>query len=85
MSNNGTSSTMDFTRKDEDIIFDFFDGSGTTAQLNQQDGINRKFILVQFPEAPRAARVTLPSPTSPRSAFAGSSRRFNHETHEQHE
>lgn len=43
---------MNLTRKDEDIILDFFDGSGTTAQLNQQDGSNRKFILVQIPEAP---------------------------------
>ena len=36
------------------IMFDFFAGSGTTAQalleLNQQDGGNRKFILVQLPE-----------------------------------
>jgi adenine-specific DNA-methyltransferase len=36
------------------IILDFFAGSGTTAQavmeLNQQDGGNRKFILVQLPE-----------------------------------
>ncbi|MCO5248777.1 MAG: site-specific DNA-methyltransferase [Chitinophagales bacterium] len=37
-----------------DIILDFFGGSGTTAQavleLNQKDGGNRKFILVQLPE-----------------------------------
>jgi adenine-specific DNA-methyltransferase len=37
-----------------DIILDFFAGSGTTAQavleLNKQDGGNRKFILVQLPE-----------------------------------
>ena len=36
------------------IVLDFFAGSGTTAQavleLNQQDGGNRKFILVQLPE-----------------------------------
>jgi len=36
------------------IILDFFAGSGTTAQavleLNQEDGGNRKFILVQLPE-----------------------------------
>lgn len=40
-------------RKD-DLILDFFAGSGTTAQavleLNKQDGGNRKFILVQLPE-----------------------------------
>lgn len=38
----------------EDIILDFFAGSGTTAQavmeLNAEDGGNRKFILVQLPE-----------------------------------
>jgi len=39
---------------ENDLILDFFAGSGTTAQavleLNRQDGGNRKFILVQFPE-----------------------------------
>ncbi len=39
--------------KDE-YVLDFFAGSGTTAQsvleLNQEDGGNRKFILVQLPE-----------------------------------
>ncbi len=39
---------------DEDIILDFFAGSGTTAdavmQLNAEDGGNRKFILAQLPE-----------------------------------
>lgn len=38
----------------DDIILDFFAGSGTTAQavldLNGQDGGSRKFILVQLPE-----------------------------------
>ncbi len=38
----------------DDIVLDFFAGSGTTAQavleLNAQDGGNRKFILVQLPE-----------------------------------
>lgn len=38
-----------------DIILDFFAGSGTTgqavAELNQEDGGNRKYILVQLPEA----------------------------------
>ena len=37
-----------------DIILDFFAGSGTTAQsvmqLNAEDGGNRKYILVQLPE-----------------------------------
>ena len=40
--------------KPDDIVLDFFAGSGTTAQavleLNAQDGGNRKFILVQLPE-----------------------------------
>jgi adenine-specific DNA-methyltransferase len=38
----------------DDIILDFFAGSGTTAhavlELNKEDGGNRKFILVQLPE-----------------------------------
>jgi len=40
---------------DDDLILDFFAGSGTTGdavmQLNVEDGGNRKFILVQIPEA----------------------------------
>ena len=39
---------------DEAIVLDFFAGSATTAQavleLNKEDGLNRKFILVQLPE-----------------------------------
>jgi adenine-specific DNA-methyltransferase len=42
------------TNSDNDIILDFFAGSGTTAhavmELNKEDGGNRKFILVQIPE-----------------------------------
>ena len=38
----------------QDLILDFFSGSGTTAhavmQLNAEDGGNRKFIMVQLPE-----------------------------------
>ncbi|MCI0561923.1 MAG: site-specific DNA-methyltransferase, partial [Nitrososphaera sp.] len=38
----------------DDVILDFFAGAATTAHaildLNQQDGGNRKFILVQLPE-----------------------------------
>lgn len=41
--------------EDEDIIFDFFAGSGTTAhaimELNKADGGRRKYICVQLPEA----------------------------------
>ena len=40
--------------EDDDIILDFFAGSGTTAQavleLNREDGGNRRFVLVQLPE-----------------------------------
>lgn len=40
---------------EEGIVLDFFSGSATTAhavmQLNAEDGGNRKFIMVQFPEA----------------------------------
>lgn len=39
---------------DNNIILDFFAGSGTTAQAvieaNKQDGGNRKFICIQLPE-----------------------------------
>ncbi len=42
------------TTKENDLILDFFGGSGTTGQavmeLNKADGGNRQFILVQFPE-----------------------------------
>ena len=41
--------------KKDDIALDFFSGSGTTAHavmnLNAEDGGNRKYILVQLPEA----------------------------------
>ena len=41
--------------KKEGICLDFFSGSATTAhalmQLNAEDGVNRKFIMVQLPEA----------------------------------
>ncbi|MDO4661028.1 MAG: DNA methyltransferase [Candidatus Saccharibacteria bacterium] len=40
--------------KDEDIILDFFSGSGTivhaVAELNAEDGGNRRWICVQLPE-----------------------------------
>ena len=43
-----------FVTKENDIILDFFAGSGTTAdavmQLNAEDGGERKFICVQLPE-----------------------------------
>ena len=41
--------------KDDDIVLDFFSGSATTAhaimQLNSEDDGNRRFIMVQLPEA----------------------------------
>ena len=45
---------LSFTTFDNDIILDFFAGSGTTGhavmQLNAEDGGNRKFILCQIDE-----------------------------------
>jgi adenine-specific DNA-methyltransferase len=45
---------LKFITIENDIILDFFAGSGTTGdavmQLNAEDGGNRKFILVQLPE-----------------------------------
>ena len=42
------------------IVLDFFAGSGTTAhaviELNKEDGGNRSFILVQYPESTRKAK-----------------------------
>jgi adenine-specific DNA-methyltransferase len=46
---------VNFCTSDSDLILDFFGGSGTTGQavmeLNAEDGGNRRFILVQIPEA----------------------------------
>jgi len=46
---------LPFVIKDNDIILDFFAGSGSTghaiAALNEEDGGNRKYILAQIPEA----------------------------------
>lgn len=46
---------IDLAAKGDAIILDFFSGSATTAhavmQLNAEDGGNRKFIMVQIPEA----------------------------------
>lgn len=45
---------VELATSNDDIILDFFAGSGTTAQavmeLNAEDGGNRKWILVQLPE-----------------------------------
>jgi len=47
---------LEIARKNKDsLVLDFFSGSATTAhavmQLNAEDGGNRKFIMVQLPEA----------------------------------
>jgi adenine-specific DNA-methyltransferase len=48
------SSFLQIGSRQDSLILDFFAGSGTMAQavleLNQQDGGNRRFILVQLPE-----------------------------------
>ncbi len=45
---------LEIGSKDNDLILDFFAGSGTTAhaimELNAEDGGNRKYICVQMPE-----------------------------------
>jgi len=45
---------VNISTKDDEIVLDFFAGSGTTAhavlEKNKEDGGNRKFILVQLPE-----------------------------------
>lgn len=45
---------VDQFTEEEDIVMDFFAGSGTTGhavmELNKEDKGNRKYILVQFPE-----------------------------------
>ena len=46
---------LSLSASNNDIIIDFFAGSGTTAQavleLNKEDGGNRRFILTQLPES----------------------------------
>ena len=45
---------IDFCTSENDIVLDFFSGSGSTAHavmnLNKDDGKNRKYIMVQLPE-----------------------------------
>jgi len=49
------SELLQLTTRNSDIVLDFFAGSGTTAEavmrLNAEDGGNRRFILVQIPQA----------------------------------
>ena len=44
----------DISTANEEIVLDFFSGSGSTAhavlELNKEDGENRRFIMVQIPE-----------------------------------
>jgi len=46
---------LTYTTEEADYILDAFAGSGTTAQavleLNEEDGGNRKFIMIQMPES----------------------------------
>ena len=45
---------MQFVTKEDDIVMDFFAGSGSTGEavmsLNHDDGQHRRFILIQIPE-----------------------------------
>ncbi|MDR3515354.1 MAG: DNA methyltransferase [Azospirillaceae bacterium] len=55
--------------EDGDVVLDFFGGSATTAHgvmnLNASDGVNRRFVLVQYPEkmdeASAASKIGLSS------------------------
>ncbi len=68
--------------RNDDIIIDFFSGSGTTAhaamQLNAEDGGDRKWIMVQLPEeteekseALKAGYKTIPEISRERIRRAG--------------
>lgn len=68
---------------ENDVVMDFFAGSGTTAhavmEANAEDGVNRKFILVQLPEpvdeeseAEKAGFSTIADITADRVRRAGS-------------
>lgn len=70
------------SKKESDIILDFFSGSGTTAhavmQLNAEDGGNRQYIMVQIPEetpedseARKAGYNTIPEIAKERIRRAG--------------
>jgi len=62
-------------RGGEDIVFDFFSGSGTTAhavvKLNAEDGGDRRFILVQLPEPTEGEYPTISAITRERVRRAG--------------
>ena len=72
------------TAKDSnDVILDFFGGSGTTGQavldLNSQDSGNRRFILVQLPEPTNDEKyVTIAEITKERLRRAGKKIRDDH-------
>lgn len=52
---------LECTTKDDDMVLDFFSGSGTLAhavfECNEEDGNNRKFIMAQLPEMTPAGSV----------------------------
>lgn len=67
------------SKKQGDIILDFFSGSATTAhavmELNAEDGGNRKHIMIQLPEVTEkqvllTKQVTKTSVKLERSAYA---------------
>lgn len=49
---------VDYLSDDDDIILDFFAGSGSTAHAAILANSHRKFILVQFPEAISDKKIT---------------------------
>jgi adenine-specific DNA-methyltransferase len=66
----------------DDIVLDFFAGSGTTGeavlQHNAEDGGSRRFILVQVPQkvdGAESSQFSTPSTRSPASGCAASRRR----------
>lgn len=65
-----------FSKNQEQIVLDFFAGSGTTAhavlEANREDGGNRRYICVQWPEdlAERAEQVTGPAKKTVDAALA---------------
>jgi adenine-specific DNA-methyltransferase len=76
------SELIELTTGPEDLIMDFFAGSGTTAhavyKLNSASGTNRRFILVQIPEpTERRDYPTIADVSKSRIRAAGKSLRTN--------
>jgi adenine-specific DNA-methyltransferase len=79
-------SLVEFASEKNDLILDFFAGSGTTAHavidLNVQDGGNRQFILVQLPErTDRADYPTIADITKERIRRAAAKIKHDHPTY----